>query len=56
MKEIKIKDKKALLAAARVAAGGMTPEADQFWDELKQRMDIRAKAEKDMVKPREIRH
>jgi hypothetical protein len=55
MKE-KIEHKKELITAARVAEGGMTPEAAQFWDELKQRMDIRAKAEKDMVKPREIRH
>lgn len=51
-----IKDKKALIVAARIAKGGMTPEADQFWKELEQRMDIRAKAEKDLVKPREIRH
>lgn len=56
MKKIEIKDKKALIAAARIAKGGQTPEAAQFWDELKQRMDIRAKVEKDMVKPREIRH
>lgn len=51
-----IKDKKALIAAARVAKGPLTPEAAQFWAELKERMDIREKAQKDMVKPREIRH
>lgn len=51
-----IKNKEELLTAARVAVGGQTPEAAQFWDELKERMDIRAEAEKDMVKPREIRH
>lgn len=56
MMKTEIKNKEELLTAARVAVGGQTPEAAQFWDELKERMDIRAEAEKDMVKPREIRH
>lgn len=47
-----IKDKEDLVTAARVAKGGMTPEAEQFWEELGQRLDIEEAAQKDLVKPR----
>lgn len=51
----KIENKDELLTAARAAVGGMTPEAEQFWEELDQRLDIEAEAEKNLVTPRPIR-
>lgn len=51
----KIENKKALITAARIAKGGKIPEAEQFWKELKERLDVHAEAEKGLVEPREIR-
>lgn len=48
MKEIK--DKKELVEAARIALA--VPGERAFWDEVKERMEIR---ENDLVKPRETR-
>lgn len=45
-----IKEKAELIEAARMALA--VPGEKEFWDEVKERMEIR---EKDLVKPRELR-
>lgn len=47
----KIENKDEVIKAARVAKA--TPESQQFWGEVKKRMDVR---EKSLVKPRKSAH